>query len=56
MQIPKDWLLFVIVVVVVAVDLLIILIGTVVPSARISATRVEDVQHPVSYVSACMQC
>lgn len=41
--------------VVVAGDLVIILIGTAVPSSHISATRIEDVQHPVSYVSMHIQ-
>ena len=51
LQIPKDWVLFVIVVIVVAVDLLIILIGTAIPSSRLRATLIEDVQHPSSIVS-----
>lgn len=51
LQVPKDWFLFVIVVVVVAGDLLIILIGTAIPSSRLHATRLADVQHPVSFVS-----
>lgn len=51
LQVPKDWFLFVIVVVVVAGDLLIILIGTAIPSLRLNATRIADVQHPTSFVS-----
>ena len=51
MQVPKDWFLFVLVVLVVAGDLLIVLLGTVIPSSRLRATRVADVQHPLSYVS-----
>ena len=45
-QIPKDWVLFVIIMLVVAVDVLIILIGTAIPSSRLSASEVRDVQHP----------
>ncbi len=41
-----------IVVLVVAGDILIILIGTAIPSSRFKAARVQDEQHPVSYVSA----
>ena len=33
---------------VVAVDLIIILIGTTMPSSRLNATLVDDVQHPSS--------
>ncbi len=51
-QVPKDWFLFVIVALVVAGDLLIILIGTAIPSSRIEATRVPDKQHPISQVSS----
>lgn len=56
LQVPKDWFLFVIVVVVVAVDLLVILIGTAIPSSRLRATRIEDLQHPVSTVSSLNLC
>ena len=45
MQIPKDWVLFAIIILVVTVDLLIILIGTAMPSSRLNATSVPDVQH-----------
>ena len=55
-QIPKDWFLFVIVLLVVAVDLLIITIGTAIPSSRLNATLAADIQHPraidVSIISA----
>lgn len=54
LQVPKDWLLFLIVVLVVAGDFLIILIGTAIPSSRFIAARVSDEQHPVSYVSTVM--
>ena len=47
-QIPKDWVLFVMIILVVAVDLLIILVGTAIPSSRLNATRVPDVQHPTA--------
>ena len=53
-QIPKDWVLFVIIILVVAIDLLIILIGTAIPSSRLNASEVGDVEHPsatdVSYI------
>ena len=45
MQVTKDWLQFVIVLLVVAVDLLIALIGTAIPSSRLKATLVADVEH-----------
>jgi uncharacterized membrane protein len=48
MQIPKDWVLLTIIVVVVAVDLVIILIGTAIPSSRLNATSVRDAQHPTA--------
>ena len=48
LQVPKDWLLFVIVLLVVAVDLLIILIGTAISSARLNATLVPDDQHKIT--------
>ena len=35
-----------IIVVVVTVDLLIILVGTAIPSSRLNATSVRDAQHP----------
>lgn len=44
-QIPHDWVLFVIITLVVAVDLLIILIGTAIPSSRLNATSIRDVMH-----------
>ena len=46
-QIPKDWLLFVIVILVMAIDLTIILIGTAIPASRLNATLVGDSQHPM---------
>ena len=46
-QIPKDWLLFVIVILVMAVDLTIILIGTAIPVSRLNATLVRDDEHPM---------
>ena len=48
---PKDLFLLVIIVVVVAVDILIIFIGAVVPTSHLRAIRIEDLQHPVSFVS-----
>ena len=48
LQIPKDWVLLTIIVVVVTVDLLIILIGTAIPSSRLNATSVRDAQHPTA--------
>ena len=54
-QIPKDWLLFLIVFLVVLVDLTIVFIGTAIPTARLNATLVHDVQHPMSVdVSLCL--
>ena len=47
-QIPHDWVLFVIITLVVAVDLLIILIGTAIPSSRLNATSIRDVMHPTA--------
>lgn len=44
-QIIKDWILFIIVLIVVAIDLLIITIGTAVPSSRLNATLMVDTQH-----------
>ena len=46
LQIPKDWVLLTIIVAVVTVDLLIILVGTAIPSSRLNATSVRDAQHP----------
>ena len=54
-QIPKDWFLFVIVLLVVAVDLLIITIGTAIPSSRLNATLAADIQHPKS-VDVSINC
>jgi hypothetical protein len=51
LQIPKDLSLLVIVMVVVAVDILIIFTGTAVPSSHLRAVRIEDLQHPMSFVS-----
>jgi hypothetical protein len=51
LQIPKDWFLFVIVLVVVAVEFLVFLVGTAIPSSRLRAARVADEQHPTSIVS-----
>ena len=48
MQVTKDWFLFVIVLLVVAVDLLIALIGTVIPSSRLNATLVTDDEHQMT--------
>lgn len=48
LQIPKDWVLFAIIVLVVTVDLLIILVGTAIPSSRLNATSVRDAQHPTA--------
>ena len=42
----KDWVLFAIVVVVVVGDLAIITIGTAVPSSRLNATIINDIEHP----------
>ena len=42
----KDWVLFAIVVVVVVGDLAIITIGTAVPSSRLNATIIDDIEHP----------
>ena len=54
LQIPQDWVLFVLIILVVAVDLLIILVGTAIPSSRLNATKVPDVQHPTAIdVSTC---
>ena len=47
-QIPQDWVLFVIISLVVAVDLVIILIGTTIPSSRLNATSIRDVMHPIA--------
>ena len=47
-QLIKDWVLFVIVVIVVAVDLTIMTVGTAVPSSRLNATYIRDTQHPNS--------
>lgn len=44
-QIPKDCVLFAITILVVKVDLLIILIGTAIPSSRLNATSTPDAQH-----------
>ena len=46
MQVTKDWFLFVIVLLVVAVDFLIALFGTAIPSSRLNAT-LED-EHEIS--------
>lgn len=54
LQIPKDWFLFVVVILVVAGDFLIILIGIAIPSSRFISARIPDEQHPVSYVSSVM--
>ena len=51
MQVPKDWFLFVLVVLVVAGDLLIVLLGTVIPSSRLRATRVADIQYNIHYLT-----
>ena len=48
MQVIKDWFLFVIVLLVVAVDLLIALIGTAIPSTRLNATLVADDEHQMT--------
>ena len=48
LQIPKDWVLLTVIVLVVTVDLLIILIGTAIPSSRLNATSVRDAQHPTA--------
>ena len=48
LQIPQDWVLFVIISLVVAVDLVIILIGTTIPSSRLNATSIRDVMHPTA--------
>ena len=48
LQIPKDWVLFAIIVLVVIVDLLIIVTGTAIPSSRLNATSVRDAQHPTA--------
>ena len=47
-QIPQDSVLFVIITLVVAVDLLIILIGTAIPASRLNATSIRDVMHPTA--------
>ena len=48
MQLPKDWFLLVIILLVVAGDLLIVLLGTVIPSSRFYAAYIPDQEHPVS--------
>ena len=45
---PKDWFLLVIVLLVVAGDLLIILLGTSIQSSRLIATYIPDLELPVS--------
>ena len=60
MQVTKDWLQFVIVLLVVAVDLLIALIGTAIPSSRLNATLVAEHEHErfidVSTVMCTISC
>ena len=43
-QLIKDWFLFIVVLVVVAVDLLIFVTGTAIPSSRFNATILPDAQ------------
>ena len=45
-QALKDWVLFVAVLVIVAIDLIIILVGSVIPQSRLIATETKDTQHP----------
>ena len=45
-QALQDLVLFVAVLVIVAIDLIIILIGSVIPQSRLIATKTEDTQHP----------
>ena len=45
LQVPKDWFLFVIVVLVVAGDLMIILIGTATPSSRFNMLLVYQMNN-----------
>ena len=53
---PKDWFLLVIILLVVAGDLLIILLGTVIPSSRFSAVYIPDQEHPQSVDVSHTQC
>ena len=48
MQVIKDWVLLAFVAVVVTGDLIIITTGTAVPSSRLNATLIHDIQHPIS--------
>ena len=56
MQVIKDWFLFVIVLVVVAVDLLIALIGTAIPFTRLNATLVTDDEHEMTVDVSDVMC
>ena len=50
-QALKDWVLFVLVLVIVAIDLTIILTGSVIPQSRLIATEKEDTQYSETTVS-----
>ena len=42
LQLIKDWLLVVIIVVTVAIDIIILLIGTAIPNSQLQGTRIQD--------------